>query len=181
MPKSAPPPNDLARLRKNADFNGSPILTLLCMGIMLAFGLVPIVLAVQMSLRAQRWVETPIEIVGAGERVSESGDLRSVVREAVVRYRYRFGRFTYSSDRIGVHLQAADNMGGWQKNWAERIRSGQPLTAWVDPAHPDQAVLDRSLRPGLILFHACFAVVVWPMYVAGRALVARWRLRRRAR
>jgi hypothetical protein len=107
-----------------------------------------------------------------------------VVSEARATYRYRFGGSTYTGNRIGVHLQAADDLGDWQRRWAKTLAahdsSDPPLTAWVDPGRPEQAVLDPSLRWSLLLFHACFAVVpAWPMYLAARALVARGRLRRR--
>jgi hypothetical protein len=170
------------RLRQAAEFNGRPVLTLLCMGAMMAFGVVPIVLAVRMATAARGWVETPIEVLESGLHRYEAGDDEATVGRAHVTYRYRFGGSSYIAHRIGVHLQAADNMGGWQKGWIERIRDPEgdapTLTAWVDPLHPENALLDRSLRWGLLLFHACFAVVpAWPMYLAARALIARWRLR----
>jgi hypothetical protein len=172
------------RLQKAAEFNGRPVLTLLCMGAMMAFGVVPIVLAVRMALAARHWVETPIEVVDAGLRSSEAGDDETAVSEARVSYRYRFGGFTYTGSRIGVHLQAADDLGDWQRRWAKTLAahdgSGPPLTAWVDPDHPENALLDPSLRWSLLLFHACFAAVpAWPMFLAARAMAARWRLRLR--
>jgi len=173
------------RLREAAEFNGRPVLTLLCMGAMMAFGVVPIVIALRMAWSARGWVATPIDVIAAGLSHSEAGDSGSQLREARARYRYQFGRFTYTSTRIGVHLQAADDLGSWQRRWAEELAaakdgSGPPLTAWVDPAHPEDAVLDPSPRWGLLLFHACFAIVpAWPMFLAARALAARWRLRRR--
>lgn len=170
------------RLREASEFNGRPVLTLLCGAAMMAFGLVPIVLAVHLAWSARHWVETPIEVIEAGLRSSEAGDDGGMVSEARATYRYRFGRFTYSSNRIGVHLQAADDLGGWQRRWARRLAahgdSYPPVTAWVDPDHPENALLDPSLRWSLLLSHACFAAVpAWPMYLAARALVARWRLR----
>jgi uncharacterized protein DUF3592 len=170
------------RLRKAAEFNGRPVLTLLCMGAMVAFGLVPIVLALRMAWAAQGWVQTPAEVLAADLRRSETGDQGTVVGEARASYRYRFGSVTYTGSRIGVHLQAGDDIGAWQDRWAETLArhraSGEPLMAWVDPAQPDRAVLDPSLRWGVLLFHACFvAAPVWPMYLAGRALIARLRLR----
>jgi hypothetical protein len=168
------------RLQKAAEFNGRPVLTLVCMGAMMAFGIVPIVLAVRLAWSARHWVATPIEVVDAGLYHSEAGDNGTTVGEAHATYRYRFGRFTYGGNRIGVHLEAADNMDGWQRSWARRLAAhpDPPVTAWVDPAHPENAVLDRSLRWSLLLFHACFVVVpAWPMFLAARALVARWRLR----
>lgn len=172
------------RLQKAAEFNGRPVLTLLCMGVMMACGVVPIVLAVRMAWSARTWVETPIEVVDAGLHSSESGDEGAIVSEARATYRYRFGGFTYAGNRIGVHLQAADNIGGWQRRWAQTLAthdgSDPPLTAWVDPDHPENAVLDPSLRWSLLLFHACFAAApAWPMVLAARALAARWRLRLR--
>jgi hypothetical protein len=172
------------RLRRAAEYNGRPRLTLFCGAAMMAFGAVPIVLALRMAASARTWVETPIEVVDAGLHRSPTGDDGTVVSEARVSYRYRFRDSWYTGHRIGVHLQAADNVGDWQERWAEALadhaESHAPLTAWVDPRRPEQAVLDPSLRWGLLLFHACFAVVpAWPMYVAARALVARERLRRR--
>jgi hypothetical protein len=170
------------RLRQAAAFNGRPVLTLLCMGAMMAFGVVPIVLAVRMAIAARGWVETPIEVLESGLHRYDAGDDEATVGQAHVTYRYRFGGSSYIAHRIGVHLQAADNMGGWQQRWVERLRDPEAdaanLTAWVDPRHPENALLDRSLRWSLLLFHACFAVVpAWPMYLAARALIARSRLR----
>jgi hypothetical protein len=152
------------------------------MGAMMLFGLVPIALAVNLAWSADHWVETPIEVIAAEVRQSEAGN-RMPVRETQAVYRYRFGRFTYLGNRIGVHLPVADNIGGWQQRWAEVLAAGKnpdgrPLTAWVDPDHPEQAVLDRSLRWGLLIFYAIFVVPpIWPTYLAVRALVARARLR----
>jgi uncharacterized protein DUF3592 len=172
------------QLQKAAEFNGRPVLTLLCMGVMMAFGVVPIVLAVRMAWSARRWVETPIEVVDARLHSSHASGGGAVVSEARATYRYRFGGFTYTGNRIGVHLQAADDLGDWQRRWAKALAirddSDPPLTAWVDPDHPENAVLDPSLRWGLLLFHACFVIVpAWPMYLAARALAARWRLQLR--
>jgi hypothetical protein len=118
--------DDERRLREAAEFNGRPVLTLLCGGAMMLFGAVPIVLAVQMAWSARRWVETPIEVVDAGLRSSEAGDDGAMVSEARATYRYRFGRFTYSGNRIGVHLQVADNVGGWQRRWAQTLAAHAP-------------------------------------------------------
>jgi len=181
MPATPSRDDRAGRLREAAEFNGRPVLTLLCGAAMMSFGVVPIVLAVQMAYATLGWVQTPIEVVDAGLRSAEVGDDGSIASEARVTYRYRFGRFTYAGTRIGVHPAAADNVGGWQRRWAEKLTahgsSDPPLTAWVDPAHPENALLDPSLRWGLLLFHACFvAAPSWPMYLAGRAMTARWRL-----
>jgi hypothetical protein len=129
------------RLQKAAEFNGRPVLTLLCMGVMMAFGVVPMILAVRMALSARTWVETPIEVVDAGLHRSSTGDDGTAVSEARVSYRYRFGGSSYTGHRIGVHLQAADNVGEWQERWAETLASHDeseaPLTAWVDPGRPE--------------------------------------------
>lgn len=168
-----------------AEFNGRPLLTLLAMGAMVLFGLVPIVLAVRTARRAQRWVQTPIHVLESAlqrsETTSETGTLVSV---AGARYRYGVGRFTYTSSRIGVHPQAADNFGDWQQRWAETLAAHRrsdtvPLMAWVDPQDPENAVVDRSLRCEVLIFHAVFvALPLWPMSLAARALVARWFLGR---
>jgi len=169
------------RLREAAKFNGRPVVTILAMGVMMLFGLVPILLAVQTAWAARRWVEIPVEVIDVGLRQSTSGEQATPVAEVRGAYRYRVGAVVYVGHRIGVHPSAADNLGGWHREWMERLAHGSasaPLTAWVDPQHPEDAVLDRSLRWGVILFHAVFVVVpMWPIAVATRALVARWRLR----
>jgi Protein of unknown function (DUF3592) len=183
MAATRPPDDRERRLQKAAEFNGRPVLTLVCMGAMMAFGIVPIVLAVRMAWSARHWVATPIEVIETSSRRSYAGDDDRPVDQARGLYRYRFGGLTYTGTRVGVHLQAADDLGGWQRRWAEALAgahdgSGPALNAWVDPAHPENAVLDPSLRWSLLLFHACFAAVpAWPMFLAARALVARWRLR----
>jgi hypothetical protein len=171
------------RLRQAAEFNGRPVLTLLAMGVMMLFGLVPILLAVHTAWAARRWVEVPVEVIDVGLRQSASGELATPVDEVLAAYRYRVGALFYVGHRIGVHPPAADNLGGWHREWMETLArhrgSGTaPLTAWIDPQHPEDALLDRSLRGGVLLFHALFVVVpLWPLAVAARALMARWRLR----
>jgi Protein of unknown function (DUF3592) len=171
------------RLRAAAEFNGRPLLTILAMGVMVLFGLVPILLAVHTAWSARRWTEVPIEVIGVDLRHSESGDRSTPVDEVRAAYRYRVGANVYVGHRIGVHLPVADNLGGWQRGWQEtlarpRVPGEPPLTAWIDPAHPEEAVLDRSLRWGVLLLYAVFVVApLWPLSLAARALVARWRLR----
>lgn len=76
-------------------------------------------------------------------------------RAAVVsaRYRYTFNGKDYSGDRVGGY-EGSHAVDGWHGDVYDRLRAStrhgrgrtRELTAWVDPAHPEQAVLDRSLR-----------------------------------
>lgn len=170
-------------MRQAAEFNGRPVVTILAMGVMMLFGLVPILLAVHTAWAARRWVEIPVEVIDVGLRQSTSGEQATPVDEVLAAYRYRVGAVAYVGHRIGVHLPVADNLGGWHREWMERLARHRgpgtaPLTAWIDPQHPEDAVLDRSLRWGVLLFYALFVVApMWPIAAAARALIARWRLR----
>lgn len=69
------------------------------------------------------------------------------------RYRYTFKGKDYSGDRVGGY-EGSHAVDGWHGDVHDRLlastRHGRgrtrELTAWVDPARPEQAVLDRSLR-----------------------------------
>ncbi|HET6900317.1 MAG TPA: DUF3592 domain-containing protein [Vicinamibacteria bacterium] len=169
------------RLRAAAKFKGPPLPTLIVMAVVLLLGLVPILLAVHTAWSARRWVETPVELLDVNLQTLNPGEFPPAT-DVRATYRYRMGDAFYVGRRIGVHLPITDNSGEWQREWVERLRhrgsETPPLTAWVNPEHPDEAVLDRSLRWDVLLVHAFLVVVpLWPLWLAARALVARRRLR----
>lgn len=82
--------------------------------------------------------------------------------EIQARYRYQAHGQTYTGNRVGLH-QGKDNIGDYHQRWQQRLarikNQGDPLPLWYDPGQPDQALLDRELRWGLMALQLAFAVV----------------------
>lgn len=88
------------------------------------------------------WVPTPAEIVES--RLAGSED----PYQPHVRYRYQAG----GRERIGRRLAPLNGWGHDEDKLAEQVIARYPvglrLTAYVNPAHPDQAVLVREPAKG---------------------------------
>jgi hypothetical protein len=124
----------------------------------LVLGMVPTVID---AIRMRQWEPMPAQLleVRLASSRSSSGNTTSRVH---ARYRYVVAGRIYTGERVAVSSMA-DNLGdfwyqlGWQLKRAHQ--QGKPVTAWVNPADPTKAVLDRSLRWPLLGFWAIFIVV----------------------
>ena len=89
---------------------------------------------------------------------SHSGD-DSYTYEAYADYTYEFGGRQYSNDRVGI-AGGADNIGDYQQDLGRQLSAahsrGETVTVYVDPDEPSEAILDRSVRWGLIGFKSIF-------------------------
>ena len=78
------------------------------------------------------------------------------------RYQYEVDGISYPGDRVYVST-FNDNIGPYHKNLYARLRqhqrSGEPLTVWVNPQDPRQAVIDRDMRWGLFALMSAFCSV----------------------
>ncbi|MEM6328620.1 MAG: DUF3592 domain-containing protein [Planctomycetota bacterium] len=107
---------------------------------------------------ARSWVAAPaaIESTAIERRSGDGGDSY----EVVAAYRYEYGGKQYRGDRVGF----ATGMQGERYNRAKhrqlkKLReSGEPATCYVDPDDPRRAVLDRGLRPTVVLFYLPFVI-----------------------
>lgn len=124
----------------------------------LVLGMVPAVID---AVRMRQWEPVPAQVLEARLASSRSSNGNTTSR-VHARYRYAVAGSTYTGDRVAVS-NMADNLGdfwyqlGWQLKSAQQ--QGKPVTAWVNPADPTEAVLDRSLRWPLLGFWAIFLVV----------------------
>ncbi|WP_163591277.1 DUF3592 domain-containing protein, partial [Klebsiella pneumoniae] len=78
------------------------------------------------------------------------------------RYRYEWMGRSYESTQVRLPGgMGHDNFDPWQRDWELRLNrardSEERLVAWVDPDHPESAVLDRSLRWRQLLFMLPFS------------------------
>ena len=105
----------------------------------------------------QDWVAVQGKLHRAGYE-SHSGD-DSYTYEAYADYTYEFGGRQYSNDRVGI-AGGADNIGDYQQDLGRQLSAahsrGETVTVYVDPDEPSEAILDRSVRWGLIGFKSIF-------------------------
>ena len=103
----------------------------------------------------QSWEATPATLLEA--ELKGEGSQR-----ATARYRYEVDGNSYEGDRVALHA-GADNIGKFQRERGEELerlfKQGKPITAYVNPANPADAILYRDLRPGMLAFKAIFALV----------------------
>ena len=112
------------------------------------------------SSRMQDWEEVPAEIVHAELKVNRGDDSTSY--RAIARYTYVYDGRDFSGDKVSVH-GGGDNIGSFQQDAHAELQShlaaGTPFRCYVDPSAPEQSVLYREVRWGLILLYATFGLV----------------------
>lgn len=101
---------------------------------------------------ASNWVETPATIT---HLELERGETQKVIGN----YQYVYLGQQYTSDRIALSTEA-DNISKFHNELYQRLKkrfdANQPVTCYVNPSDPGTALLDRSLRPKLVVFHIPF-------------------------
>jgi hypothetical protein len=106
------------------------------------------------------WVAVDASISAGGYEVHSGDD--SDTYEAYAQYSYNFDGRSYHGDRVSI-TGGSDNIGEYQRDLGRRLSdaasSGRTVVAFVDPADPSSAVLDRNLRWGLLGFKAIFFFV----------------------
>jgi hypothetical protein len=109
----------------------------------------------------QSWVPTPAELLKAEARENHGSDGGTTYR-AVAEYRYEFAGKTYDNDRVTIH-SGSDNIGTYQRDRGRELvqlkNDGKPVTCYVNPESPSEAILFRDLRPGYVAFKGMFGLV----------------------
>lgn len=130
--------------------------------------------------RAQGWEEVPCWIESAKLKENQGDDSTSY--QATATYRYEFRGRQYHGDRVAFGL-GSDNVGDFQKSahreLAQHVVQGtdhaeavgregnrQPFHCYVNPSHPEEAVLYRGIRWEMQAFLAIFALT-FPAVGAG--------------
>jgi hypothetical protein len=100
---------------------------------------------------ASDWAVTPAEIVSV-ELEEHDDDDGATTYKATATYRYEYAGRTYTNNRVAIDF-GSDNIGDFQQQLYNELRSAHerqsPVTAYVDPAEPTSAVLNRELRFGM--------------------------------
>lgn len=110
--------------------------------------------------RAQSWQEVPARILSTDLDVNRGDD--STTYRVRAEYVYEYGGRAYTSERVAAGI-GSDNIGSFHQDKHRELRryveSEQPFRAFVNPSDPDEALLYRELRWGMLGFELVFASV----------------------
>lgn len=120
------------------------------------------------------WAAVDATVTNGGYETHTGDD--SETYEAYADYRYSYDGRQYRGDRVGL-ASGGDNIGSYQEDmgrWLQRAQStGSSITVYVDPENPDAAIIDRSIRWGLVGFKSLFLVIFGGVGLG--LLIAAWR------
>jgi Protein of unknown function (DUF3592) len=161
--------------------------TVLLRIIVLALPSVGAALALQASVpaivaahNAQDWVTVPAQLERVHDSSEEQGRSSRPFR-VEVRYRYRFGERSYRSEQLAFDDPLPSSLGAQRERYdrlARAWRSGESVTAFVDPRHPHRAAL--SLQIGATTYFVAFIGLVL-LIVLGVSIKIMWPSRPAAR
>ncbi|QDT71235.1 DUF3592 domain-containing protein [Lacipirellula limnantheis] len=131
--------------------------------------------------QAQSWREAPATLLKAETKEFDGDDCTTF--RATASYRYEFDGRMYVSDRVALR-QSSDNVGDFQRTLGKKLQQAlqrkEVVSAFVNPADPAEALLNRDFRPEMMLFDGMFALVFGAVGLGLTAggFVAAYRLRR---
>ena len=106
------------------------------------------------------WVPVQAQLHNAGYETHSGDD--SDTYEAYAEFSYQYNEQLYVSQRVSL-AGGSDNIGDYQQDLGRRLGSAlsrrETVTAWGDPGNPSNAVIDRTLRWGLMGFKSIFFFV----------------------
>lgn len=111
--------------------------------------------------QARTWQTVPGQLITqemtVREKVSDAAiDLSEPMRSLKAQYKYTVDGIHYDGTRIDFNPHTADNFSGDRKARQQKLLIQNPLTVYIDPAHPERSVIDRSLPAENALFIVCF-------------------------
>jgi hypothetical protein len=105
------------------------------------------------------WHVTQATVTSASLQSHQGDD--STTYEATGNYQYRVDGINYNSSRLGIS-SGADNIGDWHQQMDGTLRNSlrehTPLPVYYNPDQPDQAIVDRQPRWGLLGFKMIFVL-----------------------
>lgn len=171
--------------RSSSSTSRGPYIALLLFGIpFVGVGILMSYLSYDMISDARsvaRWVEVPASIEELKLNVDRDSD--GTTYQVQCRYSYEYEGTAYESERVGLS-SGSDNIGSWQQDTHTRLKQlhdgGKPVPCFVNPDKPSEAVLDRSLRSGILILFVV-AATVFGSAGCGMMVAGAWTLRRLAR
>lgn len=106
------------------------------------------------------WPRVNATLLDAGLSTNRGED--SDTYRATARYQYLYLGTNYTGERVAI-MDGSDNIGHFQEQLATQLelawRAGIPVSAWVNPDNPADAVLNRDMRWGMLGFKMIFVLV----------------------
>jgi len=106
------------------------------------------------------WQPTPAQLSSAGYSTNHGDD--SNTYEAYAEYTYEYFGQTFHGDRVGIN-SGSDNIGDYQQDTGRQLSNAlsrnESITVWVNPENPSEAIIDPTLRWGLLGFKSIFLFV----------------------
>jgi hypothetical protein len=103
------------------------------------------------------WQAADARVVEAGYHTHTGDD--SDTYEAYATYVYQYQGRQYTGNRVTI-TGGADNVGEYQRSTGRRLSRAwseqRPITIYFDPQNPDDSIVDRSIRWGLVGFKSIF-------------------------
>lgn len=105
----------------------------------------------------KQWVPVQATLQRAGfERKSSDN---GYTYKAVADYTYEYGGQQYANDRVSIS-SSSDNIGSYQTDTGRFLQDlrerRETVTVYVNPEEPSEAIIDRSVRWGMIFFKSIF-------------------------
>jgi hypothetical protein len=111
--------------------------------------------------KTQSWEPVSAQVLDTELKSSRSS--KTTTYKVTARYRYEYWGKAYEGTRVGLADSGWDNIGSWHKDWHERLTQAKtrakPVTIWVNPVRPEQAIIDRDIRWMQLVFHIPFATL----------------------
>ena len=126
------------------------------------------------SWATRDWQPVQATVISGGYETHRGDD--SDTYEAYADYRYTFDDQQFHGSRVSLN-SGGDNIGSYQEDigrWLRHAQSnGSPITIYVDPEDPGSAIIDRSVRWGLLGFKSIFLIVFGGVGLG--LLIAAWK------
>ncbi|NOX70350.1 MAG: DUF3592 domain-containing protein [Gammaproteobacteria bacterium] len=112
------------------------------------------------SWQMQSWVPVQAYLSDAGYETYPGDDTSTY--KAFATYTYQYRGQEYANDRVAI-AGGADNIGDYQTDLGRRLSTlwsrGELVQVYVNPENPNDSIIDRELRWGLMGFKAIFLFV----------------------
>lgn len=106
------------------------------------------------------WPQVSARLQHAELVIDSSGS--STTYSTNARYLYQYQGKQYTGERVAI-MDGSDNIGDFQLNLGHELteawRKQQPVPAWVNPANPADAVLNRDMHWGMVGFLMIFVLL----------------------
>ena len=116
---------------------------------------------VYMASKAEAWPKLEARLNHVELEINRDSD-GGTTYEVIARYTYTYQNREYESDQVNFS-SGADNIGSYQKDKFKHLQRAKkrklPVSCYVNPESPDQAVLDREVRTESLLFMIPFGSI----------------------